>query len=279
MKSCMGGTHRLMESRRVESGWIRDPDVTTTGRNVEIGLGPDPHATRRTVRAATTGAAPTHRYGDCSFEDLDTPGSRFGIEDRLTPLTTSIVTDTSTTEPIRQFRAPRTMTPEELGDNLARLVWESFSDFIAEGGAEVPLAKLGIALDDGVPDPHTTEEALIFHMWAHTRGAQLAFVRRAPDSLVKAGLDALHSAIFDDMVQHGTPESHLPIFEQRVSTRYAEYNQAANIADETLGRAIVRHLTGRSDSGTEVTQAVAERAIAVADPLRDFLEEVELVEG
>jgi hypothetical protein len=171
------------------------------------------------------------------------------------------------------------MTPDELGDNLARLVWESFSDFIADGDAEVPLAKLGIALEDGVPDPHTTEEALIFLMWAHTRGAQLAFVRRAPDSLVKAGLDALHSAIFDDMVQHGTPPSHLPIFEQRVSARYAEYHQAADIADEALGRAIVRHLTGRADPETGVSQAVAERAIAVADPLRDFLEEVELVEG
>jgi hypothetical protein len=171
------------------------------------------------------------------------------------------------------------MTPIELGDSLARLVWESFSDFIADGDTEVPLAKLGITLEDGVPDPQTTEEALIFLMWAHTRGAQLAFVRRTPEPLVKAGLDALHSAVFDDMVQHGTPAAHLPIFEQRVSIRYAEYNQAADIADEILGRAIIRHLTGNADAGSEATQVVAERAIAVADPLRDFLEEVELVES
>lgn len=213
------------------------------------------------------------------FEDLDTPVSPFGIDGGLIPPTQNAVNDTSTTEPIRQFRAPKTMTPSELGDSLARLVWESFSDFISDGDAEVPLSELGVPMDDGVPEPQVTEEALIFLMWAHTRGTQLAFVRRAPDPLVKAGLDALHSAVFDDMVEHGTPASHLPIFEQRVSARYAEYNQAADSSDDQLGRTVVRHLTGRSESGSATARALAERAIAVADPLRDFLEEVELVEG
>lgn len=170
------------------------------------------------------------------------------------------------------------MTPDELGDNLARLVWESFSDFISDGDAEVPLSKLGVAMDEGVPNPHTTEEALIFLMWAHTRGAQLAFVRRTPDALVKAGLDALHRAVFEDMVEHGTPRAHLPIFEQRVGSRYAEYNQAADVSDDRLGEVVVRHLTGRTEADEAVSRALAERAIAVADPLRDFLEEVELVE-
>lgn len=178
-----------------------------------------------------------------------------------------------------QFRAPKTMTPEELGDNLARLVWESFSDFIAEGDADVPLSQLGVTMEEGVPDPHATEEALIFLMWAHTRGAQLAFVRRAPDPLVRSGLDALHRAVFDDMVEHGTPPAHLPIFEQRVSARYAEYNHAADVSDALLGRVVVRHLTGRDHAEEGVSRALAERAIAVADPLRDFLEEVELIEG
>ena len=35
-----------------------------------------------------------------------------------------------------EFVPPRTMTPEELGDTLARLVWESFSDFVSEGDAD-----------------------------------------------------------------------------------------------------------------------------------------------
>ena len=35
------------------------------------------------------------------------------------------------TDDVREFRAPQTMTPIELGDSLARLVWESFSDFVA----------------------------------------------------------------------------------------------------------------------------------------------------
>ena len=170
------------------------------------------------------------------------------------------------------------MTPDELGDSLARLVWENFSDFIAEGDADVPLSKLGVPMEEGVPDPHATEEALIFLLWAHTRGAQLAFVGRTPEFLVRAGLDALHRAVFEDIVEHGTPRSHLPIFEQRVSARYAEYNHAADISDDLLGRVAVRHLTGREQPDEATSRALAERAIAVADPLRDFLEEVELVD-
>jgi hypothetical protein len=183
------------------------------------------------------------------------------------------------TEPVRQFRAPKTMTPEELGDNLARLVWESFSDFISDSDADVPLSKLGVPMEEGVPDPHSTEEALIFLMWAHTRGTQLAFVRRTPDPLVKEGLDALHRAVFDDMAEHGTPPAHLPILEQRVGARYTDYNHAADLSDDLLGRVAVRYLTGRAEVKDVVARALAERAIAVADPLRDFLEEVELVQG
>ncbi|HEX9885289.1 MAG TPA: hypothetical protein VGA70_02330 [Longimicrobiales bacterium] len=179
-------------------------------------------------------------------------------------------------EPMREFRAPRTMTPAELGDNLARLVWESFTDFISDGDADVSLESLGVRTEDGVPDAHAAEEALIFLMWAHTRGAQLAFVGRASEDLVRAGLDSLHEAVFEDMVLQGTPRSHLPIFEQRVGARYSEYNAAAEVSDARLGQTAVRHLTGR-DEPNESSQAVTERALAVANPLRDFLEEVELV--
>ena len=178
-----------------------------------------------------------------------------------------------------EFRAPRTMTPEELGDTLARLVWESFSDFVADGDAEISLGDLGVPTHDGVPDEVPAEEALIFLMWAHTRGVQLAFVGRAPDALVKRGLDALHAAVFEDMAENGTPRSQLPIFEQRVSARYAEYHQAAARSDARLGEAVVKHLTSKSDGQAEaLAGAVSERAIAVANPLRDFLEEVELVD-
>ena len=179
----------------------------------------------------------------------------------------------------RQFRAPQTMTPYELGDNLARLVWESFSDFLAQEDMETPLPDVDTLYDDDGTTLRTAEaeEALIFFMWAHTRGAQLAFMGRAPDDRIRAGLDALHSLVFDDMVENGTPKSQVPIFEQRVGARYAEYNQAASDSDEKLGRAVSRHLIG--DVRESTSDAIKERAVAVANPLRDFLEEVELVEN
>ncbi len=115
-------------------------------------------------------------------------------------------------------------------------------------------------------------------MWAHTRGAQLAFMGRAPDERIKEGLDALHSAVFEDMVENGTPESQLPLFEQRVSARYAEYNQASAESDAKLGVSVSRHLLGNL-ARESTSEAIRERAIAVANPLRDFLEDVELVDA
>jgi hypothetical protein len=169
------------------------------------------------------------------------------------------------------------MTPEELGDSLARLVWESFSDFVAESDLEISLTDLVAVSLDGVPEGHAAEEALIFFMWAHTRGTQLAFIGRASDILVREGLDVMHRAVFDDMAAHGTPRAQLPIFEQRVAARYSEYAIAAEVSDARLGRAVVRHLTGREALPDAAVRAVAERAIAVANPLRDFLEDVELI--
>jgi len=180
---------------------------------------------------------------------------------------------------MNEFRPPKTMTPDHLGDTLAHLVWESFTDFIAQGDAEIPLEDLGVPTTEGVPDAHATEEALIFLMWAHTRGAQQAFMGRAPDELLRAGLDAMHEAVFEDMVENGTPGGQLPLFEQRVSARYAEYHQASADSDTRLGRAVVRHLTGRDDPNEELGSAVRDRAVAVANPLRDFLDDVELVDA
>jgi hypothetical protein len=180
-------------------------------------------------------------------------------------------------EEARAFSAPQNMTPDELGDTLARLVWESFSDFITDGDAEVLLGGLGLTRDDGMPIEAQAEEILIFLMWSHTRGLQLAFVGRSDRELVREGLDMFHSAIFEDMVENGTPRTQIPLFEQRVSARYAEYYAAARKSDAHLGRAVAKHLA-RSETGTDsLAVALQERAVAVANPLKDFLEEVELV--
>ena len=55
----------------------------------------------------------------------------------------------------REFRAPQTMTPAELGDSLARLVWESFSDFLAQEDVETPLPEV----DNLYDDEHATRTA------------------------------------------------------------------------------------------------------------------------
>jgi len=180
---------------------------------------------------------------------------------------------------LREFRAPQTMTTAELGDTLARLVWESFSDFLALEDVETPLPRSAVLRsEDGAPDDQVAEEALIFFMWAHTRGAQLAFLGRTPDHTIRRGLDALHRAVFDDMVRQGTPRVQLPIFEQRVSARYAEYHQAASESDWRLGEAVCRHLAGASQDCHPLAEGLTERAIAVANPLRDFLEDVQLLD-
>jgi hypothetical protein len=181
------------------------------------------------------------------------------------------------TDDTREFRAPQTMTPGELGDSLARLVWESFSDFLSKEDFESPLPDVDTLYNDDGDANRTAEEALIFFMWAHTRGAQLAFLGRAPDERIRRGLDALHRAVFEDMVQYGTPQAQLPLFEQRVVARYAEYHQAAAESDERVGEAVSRHLTGK-DKREGLPEAIRERAVAVANPLRDFLEDVELVD-
>lgn len=171
------------------------------------------------------------------------------------------------------------MTPPVLGDNLARLVWESFSDFIAEGEQDALLGELELADEMGDPDDRVTEEMLIFLMWTHTRAAQLAFHGRTPEELLRSGLDALHRAIFEDMVENGTPPSHLPLFEQRVSARYSEYYAAADESDRKVGETALLNMKGRGQVAdpTLLTLALTERALVVASPLKDFLEEVELV--
>jgi len=168
------------------------------------------------------------------------------------------------------------MKPTELGEHVAQLVWENFSDFIADGGAESLLTQVGRAADEEGPDARTAEEILIFFMWAHTRGVQQAFMSRVPEPRLRSVLDALHRAIFEDMVAQGTPDAQLPFFEQRVAARYAVYNPAAAVSDVRLGEAALQHIAGTASP--EAGWSLAERAIMAANPLRDFLEDVDLDE-
>jgi hypothetical protein len=177
------------------------------------------------------------------------------------------------------FQTPDSMTVDEVADSVARLVWESLSDFLSDGDTEISVSGLGLTDASGRPDAHAAEEALIFLLWAHTRGVQLAFVGKAPDPRVRRVLDRLHRAVLHDMAEHGTPRDQLPLFEQRVGARYEEYHAAAEVSDEVLGRAAHRHITGADARPPGQVRALAERAIAVADPLRDFLVDVELVES
>jgi hypothetical protein len=171
------------------------------------------------------------------------------------------------------------MSPEELGDSVARLVWESFSDHMVEPGFQLALIRLGVPMEDGVPDRRPAEELLIFLMWAHSRAVQLSFVHRGSASPVRETLDHLHRAIFEDMVTHGTPKAQIPVFEQRVSARYSEYYTAAEISDDRVGKVALDHLLdGARSSEDSAARLLTELAIEVANPLMDFLEGVELTD-
>jgi hypothetical protein len=171
------------------------------------------------------------------------------------------------------------MSPRELGDTLAQLVWEGFSDFVADPEYRPLLLRLGVPLDDGLPPERIAEEFLILHLWAHSRAVQLSLFRRVPETAVRTTLDHLHRAIFEDMVKNGTPEAQLPVFEQRVSARYAEYYAAAEQSDQRVGEVALEHLVeaGASGAGAGAARVLTDRAIEVANPLRDFVSGVELV--
>jgi hypothetical protein len=139
------------------------------------------------------------------------------------------------------------------------------------------LERLGLPVEDGLPPERFTEELLIFHMWVHSRAVQLSFVRRVPDPIIREILDHLHRAIFEDMVTNGTTKSRIPVFEQRVSARYAEYYAAAEASDDSVGVAALEHLLGgRPQSPQEAARVLTERAVVMASPLRDFLEGVDV---
>lgn len=169
------------------------------------------------------------------------------------------------------------MSAAELGDNLAQLVWESFTDFIErraltddppedDGGTAV------IALPSVEP-----EEALIFFMWLHTRACQQAC--SSQPECVKTVLDAMHKALYEDLEAHAIPRLQLPLFEQRVSARYSEYYEASTEqTEEKVVEVAARHVLVNGMKRPAITLDLAESATVTSGPLRDFLQEVELTD-
>jgi hypothetical protein len=188
------------------------------------------------------------------------------------------------------------MTPAELGEHAAHMVWESYSDFMMSEALHLLVEEAGIPTVDGIPEDHPAKELLIFHLWAHTRAIQLGLTGRGEDrTIVQEALDALHRAVFEDLAATGYPRARLPLFEQRVSARYAEYYGAARLGDDAVGRAILAHLSpvggltalaapgpsadGRARDRPEIPAILTHRAIEVTRPFRDYLEQVELRSG
>lgn len=167
------------------------------------------------------------------------------------------------------------MSAAELGDNLAQLVWESFSDFIdrrgvpageseQDGGAAV------LALPTVEP-----EEALIFFMWLHTRACQQAC--SSQPECVKDVLDEMHRALYEDLEARAIPRVQLPLFEQRVSSRYREYYEAAGAgSEEKVVEVAARNVLVNGMKRPAIMLDLAEAATVTSGPLRDFLEDVRL---
>jgi hypothetical protein len=86
------------------------------------------------------------------LDTLPRSGRNWANKCRLDRETTLLKTNIKNS--VREFRSTLWMTPEELVDSLARLVWESFSDFVAESEPEFTLRDLLAASGDGVPQDH-----------------------------------------------------------------------------------------------------------------------------
>jgi hypothetical protein len=167
------------------------------------------------------------------------------------------------------------MMAGELGDNLAQLVWESFTDFLerrtdphSDATADGDVAVL--------PMPTVEpEEALIFFMWLHTRACQQACAHD-PDG-ARAVLDAMHQALYEDLEARAISRVQLPLFEQRVSARYTEYYEAAgNVTEERVVEVAARNLMIQSAGHASAILELAEAAAVTSGPLRDFLKDVEI---
>ncbi len=164
----------------------------------------------------------------------------------------------------------------ELGDNLAQLVWESFTDFMERRGLPPEAEPEGPTTVIALPTVEP-EEALIFFMWLHTRACQQG-LNSQPDP-ARATLDAMHQALYTDLEERAIPRVQLPLFEQRVSARYTEYYEAARSrSDERVVEVAARHVLVNGMQRPGIALDLAEAATVTSGPLRDFLEDVELEE-
>ena len=165
------------------------------------------------------------------------------------------------------------MTDRELADRLSQLIWEHASDFL-EG--DTPGGDLGA---DVLADrPVNVDEVLIFFLWVHTHVVQQAYAGRYSAPVVKRLLDAMHRQVFADLEDHGIPASRLPLFEQVISSRYADYYGAAKSESQRIGELAATLVDDRKDTeGREtLAAALAQASVEVAGPLRDFLLDIRL---
>lgn len=167
------------------------------------------------------------------------------------------------------------MSAAELGDNLAQLVWESFSDFLERRGitGDEPDEEEGgtAVLTAPTVEP---EEVLIFFMWLHTRACQQACSDHA--DCVREVLDSMHRALYEDLEARAFSRVQLPLFEQRVSARYTEYYDAASdSSSEKVVEVAARNVLIDGMARPAIVLELAEAATVTSGPLRDFIEDVE----
>ena len=165
------------------------------------------------------------------------------------------------------------MTDRELADRLSQLVWEHVTDFL-EGGS--PGSEIGGAVL--ADHPVDLDEVLIFFLWVHTHVVQQAYAGRYPSDMVKRLLDAMHRRVFADLEDHGIAASRLPLFEQVISSRYADYYAAAKSETQRIGELAASLVDERSEDRVReaLSGALAQASMEIAGPLRDFLLDIRL---
>lgn len=166
------------------------------------------------------------------------------------------------------------MSAAELGENLAQLVWESFTDFIERRALPADPEEDGGAAVITLPTVEP-EETLIFFMWLHTRACQQACGRHG--DRMKPVLDTMHQALYEDLEDRAVPRIQLPLFEQRVSARYTEYYEAAaSDSEERVVEVAGRNVLLDGTRRPAITLELAEATTMTSGPLRDFLQDIEV---
>lgn len=169
------------------------------------------------------------------------------------------------------------MTREELGDHLAHMVWESLSDLLVSEDGRTLFEALEVPVSDGLPRDPAAEELLIFFLWSHARAIGWASAERPDRDPLSCILSALHRAVYHDLEAYGIPATELPLFEQRVGARYFGYHHAAATSPLELGRAAATRISPVDRSTPEAAEILARRSLDVSEPLRDFLEDLQIV--